>query len=152
MAKNRVKGGECAACGTDMSELRRWEAQKLVDPGWYVHLVTDHDDQSPTGFNVHTHGLDLKGKLDFQIVCPLPAEIVHSIINILARRAYNGEEFVPGQEVSEVLAGGFLVKLALAEECERKVLRVLMPDKKGKFGLKAVKSYALQVKGTLAVG
>jgi hypothetical protein len=130
----------CARCQAIASGLtpeeadaqqREWENRCLVDRGFYVHFV-GQDETSPTGFNAHTHGLDQFDHLDFQIVIPLPPEIGHGVLTILAERVKEGEKFEANQLVEKVLTGGVNVKLVEAKEDDRKVFRVILPDPKGR--------------------
>jgi len=114
------------------AQQRDWENRCLVDNGFYVHLV-GQDNGSPTNFNAHTHGLDrFDDHLDFQVIIPLPPEIVHGILTVLSERVKEGERFAPNQLVDKVLTGGVQVKLVEAKEDNRKVLRVILPDPRGK--------------------
>jgi Domain of unknown function (DUF4262) len=101
------------------AEYREWEQLNLLKHGWIVHLVGD-DSDSPTGFNLHTHGLRQNyDHPDFQIVIPLPEKIGHALMITLANRVKAGERFEAGQTVTELLGNGMLVKLIDATECGR---------------------------------
>lgn len=114
------------------AQQREWENRCLVDNGFYVHLV-GQDDTSPTNFQAHTHGLDqFDDHLDFQIIIPLPPEIVHGVLTVLGERVKQGERFAAGELVEKVLQGGVKVKLVEATEDNRKVLRVVIPDPRGR--------------------
>jgi hypothetical protein len=112
--------------------MRDWEEANIREYGWFVHFIVQ-DAETPTGFDAHTHGLrETCGHLDFQIVIPLPEKVAHGILINLADRVKAGEKFVAEQTVADVLANDLLVKLIEATEGGRQVLRVILPDKKGK--------------------
>lgn len=120
-----------------------WERNATEKFGFYIHCLND-DKDSPTSFNVHTHGMESHGHLDFQIVIPLPLDTTCVIIHDLAKRAMNGEKFYSGQLVSKIIKG-FDVKLVEATESNRKVLRVIFPDKHGKLDLNDIsEKFAIQ--------
>lgn len=110
-------------------QQRAWEIKCLGEQGFFVHYV-GQDDASPTGFNAHTHGLHQYDHLDFQLVVPLPPRIGHSVISELANRVKGGERFEAGQVVDKVVCD-FNVKLIEAQEDDRKVLRIILPDPEG---------------------
>lgn len=141
---------ECAVCRDGLEAVRAKELECLEKFGWYAHYVQP-DPDSPTRFNAHTHGLDLKGLIDFQIVCPLPMQVAHNILTTLADRSMAGEQFEAGQDIEKVIVN-FPVRLALAQECKRQVWRIIFPDKHGVFGPKAVGLYPRQYTGTLSTG
>jgi len=122
---------ECECCHSAPFAAAEWEAKALMEYGFYMHYVTDHDPQSPSGFNCHTHGLDLIGGFDLQITVPLKPEIASAIFHDLASRTKSGRKFSDGDILDDVLSGGYKCRLVLAEECERPVLRIIMPDPKG---------------------
>ncbi len=152
MPKNRLPNTEedCAVRRDGLEAVRAKELECLKTIGWYAHYVHP-DPDSPTRFNAHTHGLDLKGLLDFQIVCPLPFDTAHNILTTLADRSMAGEKFEAGQDVEKVIRV-YPVRLALAEECGRKLWRVIFPDKYGVFGAEALGLYPKQYEGVLPVG
>ncbi len=82
--------------------------------------------------NAHTHGMEKYGHPDFQMVLHTNLQDISYILNTLGWRVQNGERFQPGDLVS----GIFLdcdVRLDEFEECDRKVLRVIIPDGKNRF-------------------
>jgi hypothetical protein len=162
MAKNRVKKHEakceCSVCDSGlpheeaMEKMRRVSAEMLAEHGWYAHFVTDEDKDSPTGYNMHTHGLDLVGGMDFQVVLPINPKHAHAIMGELARRTLEGERFEPGQEVAKAIAPPYALKLVLAKEGDRNVLRLIFPDADNKFFEAAAEPYSLQHVGCLNAG
>lgn len=145
---------KCSVCSDVSSGLSKeeaikirlaWEREAFEKYGFFVHFV-EQDDSSPTNFNVHTHGMEAYDHLDFQIVIPLHAETAHTIISDIANRVKNGERFFAGQNVSKLIRG-FDVKLIEAHECQRKVLRIVLPDKFGKLEENEISgNFALQYK------
>jgi hypothetical protein len=125
------KDCDCAYCNGAPFEMAKWEAESLMEYGFFSHYVTGNDPQSPSGFNSHTHGLDLIGGFDFQITIPLKYEIISSIFHDLAARTKSGRKFSNGEILDDVLSNGYKCRLVLAEESERPVLRVIMPDPNG---------------------
>ena len=112
------------------AEFQRREQAMLDKYGWVAHLVGE-DTDSPTGFNAHTHGLsDRYNHLDFQLIYPLPPEKAHAILKDFADRVKGGETFTEGQEVEKIIKN-YSVRLELAEEGERPVLRIILPGPDG---------------------
>jgi len=150
-------GDDCGCCGgcddcaplpeeEALARLRAWEAEMMGKHGWYAHVVGD-DDQSPTGFNAHTHGMEAEGGLDFQVVLPVPAQCAHSILANLVKVSKE-RELAAGQDVDGVLQG-YKVRLALATECGREVLRAILPDREGRLGADADEPFNNQAEGCL---
>jgi hypothetical protein len=104
-----------------------------MEYGFFIHYVMDHDPQSPSGFNSHTHGLDLIGGFDFQITIRLKPEVISAIFHDLAARTKSGRKFSNGEILDDVLSNGYKCRLVLTEECERSVLRIILPDPKGEI-------------------
>jgi uncharacterized protein DUF4262 len=143
--KHRKSGPcKCARCAAIASgntpaqasaERREWIRVQMEKYGWICDYVERGDDQTPTGFNAHTHGLqEIYQHADFQIVVPLPEKLAHSILITLADRVKAGERFQAEQKLDDVLQQ-MQVKLIAAVECDRPVLRVILPDKDGKLDL-----------------
>lgn len=107
------------------AKVKDFQEQCLQKYGFYFHCVFD-DPSSPTGFNVHTHGL----KQDFQIVLNLPEQVMKSIFFNLSHRLEQ-ETFEDGQELQEVIANNLSVKLLEVTEGDRKVFRIIFPDPRG---------------------
>ena len=132
---NQCNCARCRAIASGMTpeeadqQQRDWENNCLIERGFYTHMVGDPE--SPTHFNAHTHGLDqFDDHLDFQVVVPMPQQVVHSILCILSDRVKEGERFSAGDIVNEVIQD-HPIKLVEATEDERKVLRVILPDPSG---------------------
>ena len=109
---------------------------------WIIHLVGNGMKCQECGkienpfiehaCNAHTHGMEKYGHPDFQMVLHTNPKDMGYILNTLGMRVQNGEKFKAGDMVS----GIFLdcdVRLDEFEECDRKVLRVIIPDGKNRF-------------------
>lgn len=109
---------------------------------WIVHLVRngvkcDCCGEVENGFvqyacNGHTHGMERYGHPDFQLVLNLPDEEIARILNTFGLRVQAGGRFNNG----DLVEGIYLdcpVRLQEFEECDRKVLRVVIPDKQNRF-------------------
>ena len=109
---------------------------------WIIHLVGNGMACAECGkvenpfiedaCNAHTHGMEKYGHPDFQMVIHANPKDISYILNTLGMRVKNGERFKAGDMVS----GIFLdcdVRLDEFQECDRKVLRVIIPDGKNRF-------------------
>ena len=109
---------------------------------WAIHLVANGGPCAECGkaensfiqhaCNAHTHGMAKYGHQDFQMVIQTSPEDICYVLNALGMRVQNGEKFNAGDMVS----GIFLdcdVRLDEFQECDRKVLRVIIPDGKNRF-------------------
>lgn len=130
MKKKHQTNCQCDGCKLGIDELVKREDEQMKLHGWIAHAVMD-DTSLPLGFNYHTHGLnETFGHLDFQIVAPVDLKIAHSIVNILIKKIKDGEKFKDGDRVSDVIKKYDLIMM-LAEECDRPVLRIILPDQDG---------------------
>src|SRR5438874_6564535 len=85
MSKKRKKHKsdcECYSCRHGQAAARAAEKQNMKKYGFFVHAVADDFlDNTPTRFNVHTHGLPQTwGHADLQIVLPLEPTTCHSLL------------------------------------------------------------------------
>lgn len=109
--------------------LHDWQQGMLDKYGWYSHHV--NDPEVGMGANYHTHGLsDRRDHLDLQLVCPLPMPVSQMLFYNVVTRIEAGEKFKHG-DTADRIASGFPVKFVDAEEGERSVLRIILPDKEG---------------------
>lgn len=137
---------KCAICQGGVSKeealanLREWENDCIAKYGFYVHYVNLGE-----AIDVHTHGLvETHNHADLQIVFPIDLKTSHSVINSVVERIEEGEVFVDGQ-VAEGIIENFSVKFIEVEENGRKVLRIILPDEKGRIERdKISKKYAIQ--------
>lgn len=116
-------------------EQEKSEQEYLKSPGWYAHLIGD-DNDSPTGFNYHTHGFDITADhLDIQIVLPLPPDVCQLFSTSFYHRIKREEKFEPGEVCSDILESNkgkpLDVMFIEVTECDRPVLRVIFPDREG---------------------
>lgn len=119
----------CAGCELGEEFLDRKAKEDMAMFGWYAHYVPD-DDQCPGGINYHTHGLiESYGHKDLQIVFPLDMNMCHSIATEVVDKIKAGAKFVPDTFYDEILGNGYKVQFIEAKECDRDVLRILIPDK-----------------------
>ena len=123
------KDCDCGMCGKDGESYSEWEATQYAEWGFIMHLVIDNDPQSPSGFNAHTHGMDLIGHFDFQITLPLKQEYISSFLHTMCSRVKKGEHFKHGDIITDLLADGYKARLIDAVECDRPVLRIVFADK-----------------------
>ena len=119
---------KCDICEKGEKSYADWERKCMKKEGWFAHLVQD-DSAMPFNYNYHTHGTETS----FQIVLPLPFQAAHSIVGGLMDRMKEGEKFESGDILEQVIGNGLKVILVEATECDRKVLRIVFPDKQGKF-------------------
>lgn len=111
----------------------KWAEECMERYGFYTHFVFDDDfDNSPSGVNLHTHGLpESCGHPDFQITVPLNPEVANGIFHNLYSRVRDGERFLAGDIVRNILGNDLEITFMEAEECDRPVLRVILPDPAG---------------------
>ena len=109
---------------------------------WIIHLVKNGVacaccGERENGFveyacNCHTHGMERYNHPDFQLVLSLPDEEIGRILNTLGLRVQDGERFHNG----DLVEGIYLdcpVRLQEFAECDRTILRVVIPDKHNRF-------------------
>jgi hypothetical protein len=122
-----------------LDKLYKWQATMMKKHGWYVHYVTDHDDNSPTGYNVHTHGLtESHDHPDLQIVMPIRPEIAHSLLIATVDLIKSGIKIDTQKEYDKIVKD-FKVRFTVAVENEREVLRMILPDAQGNLEKKNMK-------------
>jgi hypothetical protein len=131
-----------------MEAFQRRDDAALAKYGWSAHLVFD-DGDSPTGWNMHTHGLrDNYDHPDFQIILPLTPEVAHDILTNLADAVKASRRFAAGDTASGIIHG-FDLGFADATEGGRPVLRVIVPDPEGRTARGEIEeAYAVQYVGT----
>lgn len=109
--------------------LDAFEAASIKEYGFFIHFVAK-DSSSPTLFNTHTHGLERSFKhLDLQIVCPVPEQLAMYVFHTVVDFIKKGKSFADGEISYDVL--DLPVKFVAAKECDRDVLRIILPDTKG---------------------
>ena len=113
---------------------------KKID--WIIHLVANgaqceecgevENSFLPYMCNAHTHGMERYNHLDFQMVLNYPPNEIGRILNELGLRVQAGEKFKNGDLIDDIYED-CQVRLQEFNECERKVLRVVIPDKHNHF-------------------
>jgi hypothetical protein len=123
---------ECEGCKNGLDAIRTKELEAMKKCGWYAHFVTQ-DSESPTGFNVHTHGFreTFNDHPDIQIVFPLPFDVAHGLLWNIADRLKNGERFEAKKSYEKIAGNGYNVTFIRAQENGREVLRLIVPNKDG---------------------
>ena len=130
--KNKPKKLVCDMCENEIEDYAIWEAQQLAEWGFYMHIVIDADyENSPSGFNAHTHGMDHLNHPDFQITISIGQDVMSAIFHNLCAKVKKGMRFKDGDILDNVIGGGFKVRLSTATECGNEVLRVILPDLNG---------------------
>lgn len=105
----------------------------LEEFGWYAHVV-ESGDKTPYSYNYHTHGFEgLFNHKNIQIVIPMPPERAHDFATIIVNEIKSGKRFSTGVDYPDLAGNGFMVRFIDAMECGRSVLRMLVPDKAGKY-------------------
>ena len=108
---------------------------------WIIHLVTNGACEEcgkeegsffPYTCNAHTHGMERYQHMDFQMVLFLPPQEIGRILNTMGMRVQSGERFKAGDYVSGIYED-CQIRLDAFEETGRMVLRVVIPDKYGRF-------------------
>lgn len=115
--------------------MREHEAKLMKEYGFVVHYVFETDKHEFNGMiNAHTEGVQENfGHLDLQIVLPLPQETVHPVLTGMVHRIKTeGVVFEPDTKNSEVLEG-YDVYLKVFTHHGKDVLRVILPDAKGRL-------------------
>lgn len=122
---------KCSFCEQGVEKALEHQQAMIKQYGWVAHYLTDHDRQSPTGCNVHTHGvMESYNHPDFQCVVPIPPTIVHSLISTLVNRVKAGERFEAGKRYDKVVLN-MDVTFIEATETGRTVLRLILPSANG---------------------
>ncbi len=136
---NHEEGFECEACKNGIDAVKKKEAAFLKNPGWFAHYVPDPE--YPYGMNVHTHGLEQNFKHpDLQICLGMDQRVCHHILNNAIDEIKKGNKFEAGEKYDNVIESSpaykdlkLKVLFLEAEECGRKVLRMIFPEKDGSF-------------------
>lgn len=103
----------------------------MKENGWIVDAVFD---TGITGQDIHTHGLvESYGHPDIQCILPINAKVVHEIFCIIVNQIKMGKKFEAGKCYSGLVKGDYKIRFLLANESNRKVLRIIIPDKHGKL-------------------
>ena len=109
---------------------------------WVIHYVAngavcEDCGKVENGFipgfcNAHTHGLEKYHHQDFQMVLNYGPKEICRILNTFGLAVQRGTRFHNGQYVAGIYED-CAVRLQEFTECDRKVLRVIIPDKDNRF-------------------
>ncbi len=112
-----------------IAKLEAWMEQQLRECGWAAHIVPNSD-ESPTGFNAHTHGLlESFGHPDLQVVYRFDPSTIGLLFNEVVERIKAGLVLTDGYQ-GEIVPGVSFVVIT-ARESGRDVLRLVFPDDQG---------------------
>jgi len=137
-SNNHLHKEECEACANGMDAVLEKERKSMETMGWYAHYVPDAHD-CPFGKNYHTHGLpESFNHPDLQICLGMRPETAHMIISNAVEEIKKGKKYEHGKRYDDLIVATdpnlkYDVLVLEAEECERPVLRLIMPDKAGTF-------------------
>lgn len=121
----------CRACSETLRALLDQEKEWMDKSGFYVHLVPSSEHKNGL-INAHTHGLkETQGHPDLQVVAPIQPGLVMQVIHAAANRIKDGRTYKDGV-VAEGILRGMVVKFLKVRECDRDVLRIILPDPKGR--------------------
>jgi len=123
---------KCFVCQNGIESLEDFEKTMMEKHGWYAHLVPDPS--FPLGINCHTHGLDHTfNHRDLQIIFPLNDKIlIHLLHNCVDYIKEN--KHIPIEKELTGIIQDYHCKFVRAQECDRDVLRMIVPDKYGNLG------------------
>lgn len=122
---------QCSACEMGMDKVAEFDRKAMEKFGWYCHFVPG-DEQSPTGLNMHTHGLTVsRNHPDLQLVLPLSMQILHGVFCRAIQLIDEGRPLEAGQIRHDILSNEMPVRIVKATECDRSVLRIILPDENG---------------------
>lgn len=117
----------------DFLKMDAWAREKMEKFGWFAHFVPN-DPEYPNSINYHTHGLEQTfGHPDLQISFPLAPDTAHAIFSEVVNKIKEGVKFEPGIKYPEIIGGGLCVEFINAIETNRRVLRLVFPDKDGSY-------------------
>jgi hypothetical protein len=105
----------------------------MDEHGWYAHFITEEDSQSPTGYNLHTHGLEETLGIDnFQIVAGISLDVAHSIFHAVIGMIKEGKWEGGVHPGKKYFGWGANPEACLAfhpaRETGRNVWRIILPD------------------------
>ncbi|MBP1309215.1 hypothetical protein JOD82_002235 [Paenibacillus sp. 1182] len=113
-----------------LKQVQEFKEKCIQKYGFYVDLdPSEGKDQC----NYHTHGvLESFGHLDLQIVFPIDPKIAGALFHSVVDEIRKGQVFQPDVEYFGMVADPNM-PMVFKEVCEtdRKVLRMLIPDRKG---------------------
>jgi len=132
MNHQHKEGEQCAICEFGIEEIERREKKHMEDYGWYAHIVQD-DPDLPFGYNYHTHGFNYSwDHHDIQIILPIDSRLCHAIVNGIVNNLKKGKRYEVGPKYDDIL-DKYPVQFIHARECDRNVLRLILPDEDGEL-------------------
>lgn len=155
MVMKNKKDISCEKCENPEAYEQKIKDVTEKGPGWYTHYITDDDITCPNNFNVHTHGFPEKyNHPDIQICIPMPPKQAHALIwgflsALEEKRASIPTEdltvasnwiFPTNVRVPNILGNNFDVMFLPAQENDREVYRMILPDPKNNFDTMPYKS------------
>jgi len=137
------------ARGFAAERMAFWQSQMMAKHGWFWLYMGPDDPQSPTGTNIHTHGFEATwGHPDVQIVVALHQKQAQGVLSEVAGLVKAGMKFEPGKDYDHILRD-YKVRFAWTTEGDRRVLRMILPDKEGRLARGEISEpYAKQWEGT----
>jgi hypothetical protein len=124
---------QCFHCLHGAKALEERERKSIELFGWYSHFVYD-DYKCPNNTNIHTHGFAKKfNHPDIQMCLPMQMETALAVTHCIAELLAGGKTFTAGILYDDVLGNGYKAQFIWATERGRKVLRLIIPDRNGKY-------------------
>lgn len=118
-------------------EIINKRTQMMNVHGWVVDAIHDTKDFScdtETGVDIHTHGIQESfDHPDLQCILPADINIIHSIFCIIVENIKRGKKYESGKCYGDILNNGYKLRFIEATQGGRRVLRVILPDRKGKL-------------------
>jgi len=129
---------KCMACRDGWEAFQKHQDEMLEKHGWVVHYVIDH--------GIHTHGLaENFDHPDLEITLPADPKILHPVFSGIVEQIKDGKKFSDGEISDTVLSGDYKALFVEAQEGNRTVLRIILPDSDGNLEQeKMVPCYAEQ--------
>lgn len=113
--------------------VKRVEEEGMKNFGFYMHFVIDAID-CPNQSNIHTHGLPKSfNHPDLQLCFPLPEQIAASLIHSAVNLIRSGIRLETDIFYEGIMNDGYKVQFIKTTECDRPVLRMIVPDKNHKY-------------------
>jgi len=117
-------------------ELQNKMREDIEKHGFCVHFViyTAKPPSRRRYQSIHTHGLEQSqgGHYDLEITLPVSGEDAAEVISNVVDKIKKGKEFRDGDIVSGILVG-YDVKFVKRKESGRDILRILLPDRDGRY-------------------
>lgn len=116
----------------EFNEIREKERELLAKYGFVIHNVFPSSEEEIL-WSHHTHGLKENfNHMDLEIVLPVNPNIAGAVIHGMVELIKEGESF-ENKLISDKVIRDYDVQLVKTKEGKREVLRIILPDKNGKF-------------------